>query len=129
MAYHEDSDSGIVYSTGQGRICPGCGRPIGDCSCVRMSRRIRGRKDEVPKADGIVRIGRETKGRKGKGVTVIKGAPLDHEGLVKLAKELKARCSAGGTVKEDVIEIQGDHRERLTEELKKKGWTVKRSGG
>ena len=89
-----------------------------------------GRKSGTPpKADGIVRIGRETKGRKGKGVTVIKGAPLAHEGLVRLAKELKARCGAGGTVKEGVIEIQGDHREKLTEELKKKGWTVKRSGG
>lgn len=125
MAYHEDSDSGIVYSTGQGRICPGCGKPVGECSCVSS----RGHKEAVPKGDGIVRIGRETKGRKGKGVTVIKGAPLDHEELVKLEKELKARCGAGGTVKQGVIEIQGDHRERLTEELKKKGWTVKRSGG
>ena len=119
MAYHEDS--GIVYSTEKGRICPQCGRPLAECSC--------GRNREMPKGDGIVRIGRETKGRKGKGVTVIKGVPLDNDGLARLAKELKRRCGAGGTVKQGVIEIQGDHRERLTEELKKKGWTVKRSGG
>jgi len=129
MAYHENSDSGIVYSTGQGRICPTCGRPVGDCSCVSSCRRMSRMSGTPLKGDGIVRIGRETKGRKGKGVTVIKGAPLDHEGLVRLTKELKARCGAGGTVKEGVIEIQGDHRGRLTEELKKKGWTVKRSGG
>lgn len=79
--------------------------------------------------DGVVRVGRETKGRKGKGVTVIAGVPLDGDGLHRLATELKRKCGAGGTVRGTVIEIQGDHRDLLSEELKKRGYTVKRSGG
>ena len=76
MAYHEGSDSGIVYSSGQGRICPACGRPVGDYPHVSSCRRM-GRMSGTPqKGDGIVRIGREIEGGKGKGVTVIKGAPL-----------------------------------------------------
>lgn len=110
-----------VYSTEKGRICPDCGRPVADCLCNR--------KKAVPAGDGIVRVGRETKGRKGKGVTVISGVPLDHKGLLGLAKALKSRCGSGGTVKDGVIEIQGDHREALVPELEKKGWRVKRSGG
>ena len=83
----------------------------------------------VPVGDGIVRIGRETKGRKGKGVTVITGLPLDEPGLQKLATDLKRRCGAGGTVKGNTIEIQGDHRDLLVAELTARGYTVKRSGG
>ena len=79
--------------------------------------------------DGIVRIGRETKGRKGKGVTIISGVPLDPPGLLALGKELKKRCGSGGTVKDGIIEIQGDHRDMLLEELQKRGWKVKRCGG
>ncbi len=82
-----------------------------------------------PAGDGIVRLGRETKGRKGKGVTTIAGVPLDPSGLSALAKELKKRCGSGGTVKESTIEIQGDHRDVLFEELSKRGWRVKRCGG
>lgn len=76
-----------------------------------------------------MRVARETKGRKGKGVTLISGIPLSPEGLKTLAKELKQRCGSGGTLKEGVIEIQGDHRDALIELLKARGWTVKRSGG
>jgi translation initiation factor 1 len=112
---------GIVYSTGQGRICPECGRPAGQCEC--------GQKGGVLESDGIVRIGRETKGRKGKGVTTVRGVPLDPEALALLAKKLKKRCGAGGTVKHGVIEIQGDHRETIEQELRGRGYTVKRSGG
>jgi translation initiation factor 1 len=83
----------------------------------------------TPKGDGIVRIGRATKGRKGKGVTLITGVPLDHEGMQKLTKQLKQKCGAGGALKDGVIEIQGDHRDVLVEELVKQGFTVKRSGG
>jgi translation initiation factor 1 len=79
--------------------------------------------------DGIVRVGRETKGRKGKGVTTVAGAPLDAAELEMLAKELKGLCGAGGTVRSEVIEIQGDHRDRIVEALQNKGWTVKRAGG
>jgi translation initiation factor 1 len=82
-----------------------------------------------PAGDGIVRVGRETKGRKGKAVTLITGVPLSLAELKRLARELKARCGCGGTVKDGVIEIQGDHRDKLIEALKSKGWSVKSSGG
>jgi translation initiation factor 1 len=81
------------------------------------------------KKDDIVRVGRETKGRKGAGVTVITGIPLHPEGLEKLAKQFKQQCGTGGTVKNGVIEIQGDHRDPLVTELQKLGYTVKKSGG
>ena len=86
-------------------------------------------KPAAPKGDGIVRVGRETKGRKGAGVTVITGIPSHPEGLEKLAKQFKQQCGTGGTVKNGVIEIQGDHRDLLVAELQKLGYTVKRSGG
>ncbi len=114
--------SGIVYSTEHGRMCPTCGKPVGECVC-------RQEKQAAPVGDGIVRVGRETKGRKGKGVTVITGLPLDEQGLQKLATDLKQRCGAGGTVKGNTIEIQGDHRDRLVAELTQRGYVVKRSGG
>lgn len=81
------------------------------------------------KGDGIVRVSRETKGRKGSGVTVVTGIPSHPEGLEKLAKQFKQQCGTGGTVKNGVIEIQGDHRDLLVTELQKLGYTVKRSGG
>ncbi|MEG3639630.1 translation initiation factor Sui1 [Magnetococcus sp. PR-3] len=111
----------IVYSTEQGRICPSCGKVAKQCSCAR--------KKQQPPSDGIVRISRETKGRKGKGVTLIKGLSLDSAALVKMAKQLKAACGSGGTVKNGVIEIQGDHREHVLAFLKKQGLTVKLAGG
>ena len=111
-----------VYSTDHGRICPACDRPVASCVC-------RQKKAVVPGKGGGVRVGRETKGRKGKGVTVISGLPLDATGLEALAKELKKRCGCGGTVKDGVIEIQGDNRDLLLEELVKRGWQAKRSGG
>jgi translation initiation factor 1 len=110
-----------VYSTEHGRICPECGNPSAACSCTR--------KKAAPAGDGIVRVGRETKGRKGKGVTIVSGVPLDSAGLLALGKELKKRCGSGGTVKDGTIEIQGDHRDMLIEELQKRGWKVKRCGG
>jgi translation initiation factor 1 len=79
--------------------------------------------------DGIVRIRRETSGRKGKGVTTITGFDLDAAALKTLAKQLKQKCSTGGTVKDGVIEIQGDHRDTLKTELEKLGHTVKLAGG
>ncbi len=81
------------------------------------------------KNDGVVRVGRETKGRKGAGVTVITGIPSHPEGLEKLAKQFKQQCGTGGTVKNGVIEIQGDHRDLLVKELSARGYTVKRAGG
>jgi translation initiation factor 1 len=76
-----------------------------------------------------VRVGRETKGRKGKGVTVITGVPLAGGELEALATRLKKRCGSGGTVHAGSIEIQGDHRDALVTELARLGYTVKRSGG
>jgi len=117
----DDMNAKTVYSTEHGRMCPECGRPASGCICADGK--------QAPKGSGTVRIGRETKGRKGKGVTVITGLPLDEDGLRALAKELKARCGTGGTVKGGVIEIQGDHRAALVDELKKKGYPAKLSGG
>ena len=113
----------LVYSTDQGRLCPDCTRVISECECAKL------KAQNIPLGDGIVRVLRETKGRKGKGVTLITGLPLRADELKKFGKELKAKCSSGGTVKEGVIEIQGDHCTFLLELLKKKGWQVKRSGG
>jgi translation initiation factor 1 len=83
----------------------------------------------IPQGDGIVRVGRETKGRKGAGVTIVSGIAAQPDELKQLAKELKQKCGTGGTVKEGVIEIQGDQRDLLVDELKKRGYTVKKSGG
>ena len=102
-------------------MCPACGEPAAACACRRKS--------APQQDDGIVRVGRVTKGCRGKGLTVITGVPLDHDGLVNLARQLKQKCGAGGTVKDGVVEIQGDHRDLLVEELKKQGYAVKRSGG
>ena len=79
--------------------------------------------------DAVVRVGRETQGRGGKGVTVITGLPLSPTALEDLAKQFKKRCGCGGTVRNGVIEIQGDHRDLLLAELLKLGWAAKRSGG
>jgi len=115
------ANGGLVYSTAFGRMCPACRQPVAECRCKKAQ--------PAPKSDGIVRVRLETKGRKGKGVTVIAGVPLDAAALENLGKQLKQRCGSGGTVKDGVIEIQGDHRERVIEDLSKLGWTVKRTGG
>jgi len=117
----KDKNSGLVYSTDHGRMCPACGKPIDQCVCSQNK--------PIAAGDGVVRVGRETKGRKGKGVTVISGVPLPESELKHLARELKARCGCGGTVKDDIIEIQGDLRDKLIEILQSKGYIVKRSGG
>ncbi len=123
----------LVYSTELGRICPQCQKAVGQCICKKG-------KDKTAKMgsaainlskmeDGIVRIGRESKGRGGKGVTLIAGLNLEENALKDLAKKLKQKCGTGGTVKAGIVEIQGDHREKLAEELKKMGYKVKLAGG
>ena len=119
------SNARLVYSSGQGRLCPECARPVGECRCKRS----RPAQPSAAKGDGIVRVGRETKGRKGKGVTVVTGVPLAGAALEELATRLKKRCGSGGTVDDGVIEIQGDHRDTLVAELGKLGYAVKRAGG
>ncbi|WP_373819388.1 stress response translation initiation inhibitor YciH [Glaesserella sp.] len=86
-------------------------------------------KVERPKGDGIVRIQRQTSGRKGKGVCVITGLELDDKALMSLASELKRKSGCGGSVKDGVIEIQGDNRDQLKQMLEQKGFQVKLSGG
>lgn len=113
--------SGLVYSTDGGRMCPGCCRPLADCICKKQHPTIQG--------DGIVRLQRETKGRKGKGVTLVTGVPLAEAELKVLAKKLKQKCGVGGSVKDGVIEIQGDQRDLLLAELQAMGYTVKKAGG
>jgi translation initiation factor 1 len=113
--------SRLVYSTEHGTMCPACSKPQRRCSC--------GRRQPVVNNDGIVRVGRSTKGRKGKGVTVVIGVPGNNDALKVLSKELKKKVGTGGTVKDGLIEIQGDHRKIVAEELRKKGYTVKLSGG
>ncbi|MGH8189070.1 MAG: translation initiation factor Sui1 [Steroidobacteraceae bacterium] len=115
-------EGGIVYTTGIGERCPNCLRAVRECICKR------GTPGKVA-SDGIVRVSRETQGRKGKGVTVIAGVPLPPAELESLATELKKRCGSGGSVTDGRIEIQGDHRDRLVEELARRGWKAKRAGG
>jgi translation initiation factor 1 len=111
--------SNLVYSTDGGTMCPKCRQPVAKCNC---------RKNKTPPTDGVVRVSRETKGRAGKGVTLIKGVPLDEAALVAYAKQLKTACGAGGTVKNGTIEIQGDHCDLVMARLAQQGWEVKRSG-
>ena len=111
----------LVYSTDGGNLCPTCRRPLGRCICDRNKAAVAG--------DGVVRVSRETKGPKGKGVTVIRGLALAPDALALLGKQLKMACGSGGTVKDGVIEVQGDHCERVIETLKQQGYTVKRAGG
>jgi translation initiation factor 1 len=115
------SNSRLVYSSDVGRVCPGCGKPAPACVCRKESSR--------PTGDGVVRVRRETKGRGGKTVTVITGLPGNDDALKLLAAELKKRCGTGGTLKDGVVEIQGDHADLLVAELQKRGFTVKRAGG
>lgn len=111
----------IVYSTEWGRMCPNCGNPINECVCKKQNNRRRG--------DGIVRVSRSSKGRKGKTVTVVSGVPLGDDDLRSLLKELKRQCGSGGTLKEGVIEIQGEHRDKVIAALQKREFRVKKAGG
>ena len=95
--------------------------PVDRCACARAK--------SAPTSQGPVRVWRETQGRKGKSVTVIRGLALDGDALSALAKELRAACGAGGTAKDGVIEVQGDHCDRIVELLKPRFANVKRAGG
>jgi translation initiation factor 1 len=118
MRYKNTNPGGIVYSTQFGSMCPACARPVSQCVC--------GKDQAAPAGDGIVRVGYETKGRKGRGVTIVSGVRMTADELKNLARELKTRCGAGGTVKDWTIEIQGDHRDKVVADLQTRGFTVKR---
>ncbi|MCP4024290.1 MAG: translation initiation factor Sui1 [Desulfobacteraceae bacterium] len=117
----KNKEEDLVYSTQFGRMCPRCNKPKSKCRCRK--------KETIPAGDGIVRLMRDKKGRKGKGVTLITGVLLGNEELKILAKSLKKKCGSGGSIKKGIIEIQGDHRDALEKELKVLGFKVKRSGG
>lgn len=113
--------SRLVYSTDTGRMCPECGQPKAQCVC--------GQPRVAPATDGVVRVLRETKGRGGKAVTVVRGLGLLPEPLAALGKRLRTACGSGGTAKDGVLEIQGDHVERVMALLAAEGHRVKRAGG
>mgnify|MGYP003580447411 CR=1 FL=1 len=114
------SSGGLVYSTESGRMCPDCRNAIAQCSCKAKA---------VPLGDGVARVSRQTKGRGGKCVTLVKGLALDADALALLGKQLRTACGSGGTVKEGVIEVQGDHCDLIMDTLRKLGHDPKRAGG
>ena len=116
------STGGLVYSTDGGRMCPDCRQPLTACSCKASA-------NAAPLGDGVVRVSRQTKGRGGKCVTLVKGVALDATALAALGKQLRTACGSGGTVKDGVIEIQGDHCELVMATLQKLGHQPKRAGG
>jgi translation initiation factor 1 len=121
MAPKSNAYARTVYSTETGRVCPQCGRPVAACTCKK--------KAAQPTGDGVIRILLEKKGRGGKTVSVITGLSGSEDDLRALAADLKRRCGTGGTIKDGVIEIQGDHRDTLVEALKARGVNAKRAGG
>lgn len=116
------SKGGLVYSTEVGRMCPACRSALAQCVCKASAK-------AVPVGDGAVRVSRQTRGRGGKTVTHIKGLALDAVALALLGKTLRTACGSGGTVKDGVIEVQGDHCELVMEVLSKHGHRAKRVGG
>ena len=118
-------NSRLVYSTVSGKICPLCLKPVSECTCKKKKS---GSQTNI-KIDGIIRIQREVKGRKGKTVTTVSGFQINADELKNLATQLKRRCGTGGSVKDGVIIIQGDHRDTLITELKNRGFKAKIAGG
>jgi len=121
-----------LAATAQGRHCPKCGRSKTACECRPGAARGQSNASSAasaPPADGIVRVARQTKGRAGKGVTLVTGLSLAPDQLAALCKQLKQRCGAGGTAKDGVIEVQGDHREAVLAELLARGFVAKLAGG
>ena len=115
------ASSGLVYSTDAGRMCPNCRQPVSACICRQNNAPVR--------SDGVARVSRSSKGRGGKTVTLVTGLALDEVALIQLGKQLKAACGSGGTVKDGVIEVQGDHCDQVIQLLLKQGHTPKRAGG
>ena len=112
---------GLVYSTEGGRMCPVCRQAVSACTCRAAA--------QVPPGDGVVRVIRETKGRGGKAVTLVRGLQLDAAALAAVGTRLRSACSSGGTVKDGVVEVQGDHVQRVIGLLTTEGHKVKRAGG
>jgi translation initiation factor 1 len=117
----------LVYSTDSGHICPKCRKPSSNCNCGKKWKKSPSQPPLEP--DGIIRIRRETKGRKGKTVTAVFGFELGDSDLKALAKLLKRHCGSGGSVKDGVVVIQGDHREAVKGLLAAQGYKTKIAGG
>lgn len=118
----KSGQGGLVYSTEGGRMCPLCRHPVAACTCQKSA--------PAPRGDGSVRVSRESKGRGGKTVTLVRGLALEGDALAALGKRLRSACGSGGTVKDGVLEVQGDHAERVVDLLKAEGFAnVKRAGG
>ena len=118
--------STLVYSSEPGRVgsrtCPQCRQAQADCRCAVLQA-------AVLAGDGNVRVSRDSKGRGGKTVTLVRGLDLDAAALATLGQSLRNACGAGGSAKHGVLEVQGDHVERVMAVLTGEGWKVKRSGG
>jgi len=107
-----------VYSTAAGRLCPTCGWPLAECHCSR-------RLDQAVPSKIVARLRVERAGRGGKTVTVVDGLPRNRGFLAALLGELKRACGSGGALRDDAVELQGDHRDRLRERLAARGWEVR----
>ncbi len=114
----DNSNSRLIYSTDFGSACPDCGKPKKGCICRKI------KKTTAPEASGAVRVRYESAGRKGKGVTLITGLHLSEEKFLELSKKLKQQLATGGTVKDFVIELQGDQREKVVQALRKLGYAA-----
>lgn len=121
MSQRQRGDSRPVYSTESGRLCRQCQRPVADCVC--------GAARPPETGDGRVTVQRQSKGRGGKTVTVIRGLPLAGPDLKRLASDLKKSCGVGGAVKGDTIEIQGEQRAAMQKALEERGYRVVVAGG
>jgi translation initiation factor 1 len=117
----KSGQGGLVYSTDSGRMCPACRQPVAACLCKAAAK--------TPLGGGSVRVSRESKGRGGKTVTLVRGLVLDEASLAALGKRLRSACGGGGTAKDGVLEVQGDHAERVIELLKAEGFAARKSGG
>jgi len=115
------SEDETVYSTEHGRVCADCGKPVASCVC--------GRAQAAPRGDGVVRVRREVKGRRGKTVTRVSGLPLAGAELKELAKRLKQRCGTGGGMDGADLLIQGDQVQKVIDVLLAEGFSAKKAGG
>ncbi len=112
----------LVYSTEGGRMCPDCRQPLAACQCTAQQK-------TALRGDGRVRVSREVASRGGKTVTVVRGLAMTDAQITALGKRLRNACGAGGTAKDGVVEVQGDHVERVLALLAKEGLSAKRGGG
>lgn len=125
---------GVVYTTGVGRTCPDCAQPLPQCECAARRKAAANappaaKSGAAGGARRVVKLRRETQQRGGKVVTLVEGLPLAGDALAAFAKELKQKCGAGGTLRDSIVELQGDQRDKLEPLLRERGYEVKRAGG